>query len=141
VCCCPQPLGLSVKKAARQLGGELAGVRELKTQRREMLRQEEEKTWAGPAIQLRHIRLAVYATSSCGHVVTPGVARPGKVFSVPHWRHSNTRLTYPFMPGSTRCKNSSDVHFGQACQPFYTPYGSIPTERSGKGAGVPRALE
>ncbi|WP_398473681.1 hypothetical protein [Tardiphaga sp.] len=27
----------SVKKAARQLGGELAGVRELKAQRREML--------------------------------------------------------------------------------------------------------
>jgi hypothetical protein len=37
----------SVKKTARQLGGELADVRELKAQRREMLRREEESLRPG----------------------------------------------------------------------------------------------
>lgn len=37
----------SVKKAARQLGGELAGVRELKAQRREMLQREEQSLQPG----------------------------------------------------------------------------------------------
>jgi hypothetical protein len=37
----------SVKKAARQLGGELAGVRALKAQRRDMLQREEENLRPG----------------------------------------------------------------------------------------------
>jgi hypothetical protein len=37
----------SVKKAARQLGGELAGVRALKAQRRDMLQREEESLRPG----------------------------------------------------------------------------------------------
>jgi hypothetical protein len=37
----------SVKKAARQLGGELAGVRGLDAQRREMLQREEESLRPG----------------------------------------------------------------------------------------------